>query len=133
MAFFGILWHEHIYLRCIHPSVLSDFSGPNGSFYVLGRLGLVLLFDTLDLLLICGHSTPEHRASPRPAFRWVRSLACEVSSWQTVSTLAELTFLGFVLLKNFISIIFVLTLLLRININNNSFHKNVISKGIVLV
>lgn len=102
MAFFGILWHEHVHFRCIHPSVLSDSSGPNGSFYVLGRLGLVLLFDTLDRLLICGHSTPEHRASPRPALRWVRSLACEVSSWQTVSTLAELTFLSFVLLKNFI-------------------------------
>ena len=40
MAFFGILWHEHIYFTCIHPSVLSGFSDPNGSFYVLARLGL---------------------------------------------------------------------------------------------
>lgn len=102
MAFFGILWHEHIYFTCIHPSVLSGFSDPNGSFYVLARLGLVLLLHTPDLLLICGHSTPEHRASPRPALRWVRSLAREGSSWQTVTTLAELTFLGFVLLKIFI-------------------------------
>lgn len=60
-AFFGILWHEHIYFRCIHSFILAGFSEPNGSFYVLARLGLALLFDTPDLLLICGHSTPEHR------------------------------------------------------------------------